>query len=44
MNEKADSESRELAAEEIYETFKKEYLEKPKSAKASFVRNSKAFR
>ncbi len=28
MNEKADSESRELAAAEIYETFKKEYLEK----------------
>lgn len=28
MNEKADSESRELAAEEIYETFKSEYLEK----------------
>ncbi len=28
MNEKADSESRELAAEEIYETFKLEYLEK----------------
>lgn len=28
MNDKADSESRELAAEEIYETFRKEYLEK----------------
>jgi len=28
MNEKADSESRELAAEEIYETFKDEFLEK----------------
>ena len=28
MNEKADSESRELAAAEIYETFKQEYLEK----------------
>ena len=28
MNEKADSESRELAADEIYETFKCEYLEK----------------
>ena len=27
MNEKADSESRELAADEIYETFKCEYLE-----------------
>ena len=27
MNDKADSESRELTAEEIYETFKKEYLE-----------------
>ena len=28
MSEKADSESRELAAEEIYETFKSEFLEK----------------
>jgi 2-isopropylmalate synthase len=28
MNKKADSESRELAAEEIYETFKKEFLNK----------------
>ena len=28
VNEKADSESRELAAEEIYETFKAEFLEK----------------
>ena len=28
VNEKADSESRELAADEIYETFKEEYLEK----------------
>jgi 2-isopropylmalate synthase len=28
MNEKADSESRELAAEEIYQTFKEEYLHK----------------
>ncbi|MDG1173667.1 MAG: 2-isopropylmalate synthase, partial [Opitutales bacterium] len=28
MNKKADSESRELAAEEIYETFKKEFLDK----------------
>ena len=27
MNEKADSESRELAAEEIYQAFKKEFLE-----------------
>ena len=28
VNEKADSESRELAAEEIYETFKAEFLQK----------------
>ena len=28
VNEKADSESRELAADEIYETFKQEFLEK----------------
>ena len=28
VNEKADSESRELAAQEIYETFKAEFLEK----------------
>ena len=28
VNDKADSESRELAAEEIYETFKAEFLEK----------------
>jgi 2-isopropylmalate synthase len=33
MNEKADSESRELAAEEIYETFKKEYLENQRPLK-----------
>ena len=33
MNDKADSESRELAAEEIYETFKEEYLENKRPLK-----------
>ena len=41
MNEKADSESRELAAEEIYETFKSEYLEKTSPLKLDSYETSK---
>jgi 2-isopropylmalate synthase len=41
MNEKADSESRELAAEEIYETFKREYLEKTSPLKLDSYETSK---
>ena len=41
MNQKADSESRELAAEEIYETFKREYLEKTSPLKLDSYETSK---
>ena len=44
MNDKADSESRELTAEEIYETFKKEYLENKSPLEASVIRNTQGFR
>ena len=43
MNEKADSESRELAAEEIYETFKSEYLEKESPLALTSYETSKVF-
>ena len=41
MNEKADSESRELAADEIYETFKFEYLEKQNPLRLDSYETSK---
>ena len=41
MNEKADSESRELAADEIYETFKCEYLEKQNPLRLDSYETSK---
>ena len=41
VNQKADSESRELAAEEIYETFRREYLEKTSPLKLDSYETSK---
>ena len=41
MNEKADSESRELAADEIYQAFKKEFLENESPLKLVSYETSK---